>query len=264
MTNVPDKDLVTYIYGLLSTALDFKNLIPGITMALGISAVPAISSACEMNNKERLESLINSIYKYTALLSAFGGIIIALNSEDILNVFYGSSSKDIVVGCDYLVKYFSLTVPFYSMAGTAVFCVQAVGFPKKSISAYAVCGIIRVVLNIILVSDDRFILFGSVISGAAGYLLMCVWNIIIVKKASRTRFDIINNVLKPIMISVITYFSMYYLFGDTVFSSNILISLCFKALICAAIFVALCLLFKSFTFSEIFSFTNCKKNGLNT
>ncbi len=263
MTNVPDKDLVTYVYGLLSAALDFKNLIPGVTMALGICAVPAISSACEINDKERLDSLINSIYKYTALLSAFGGVLIALNSTDILNVFYGSSSQDIVVGCDNLVKYFSLTVPFYSMAGTAVFCVQAVGHPKKSIAAYAVCGIIRVVLNILLVSDERFVLLGSVISGAAGYLIMCIWNIIIVKKVSVTKFDIISNIIKPIMISAITYFSMYYLFGNAVLSSNNLLSLCLKALICAAIFVALCLLFKSFTFSEIFSFTNCKKNGLN-
>ena len=57
--NVGEDDLVTYAYGIFSTALDFKNLVIGITMSLGICAVPAISRECELGNNEKLSSLIN-------------------------------------------------------------------------------------------------------------------------------------------------------------------------------------------------------------
>ena len=51
LAGAQQSDIVTYVYGLMSTALDFKNLIPGITMALGVCAVPAVSAAAEGDNK---------------------------------------------------------------------------------------------------------------------------------------------------------------------------------------------------------------------
>lgn len=258
---VTDSDLVTYVYGLLSSALDFKNLIPGVTMALGVCAVPAISSACEMKNNERLSVLINSIYKYTALLSAFGGIFLALCSRDILSLFYGASSPDIVIGCDSLVKYFALTVVFYSLAGTAVFAVQAVGYPQKSIKPYVVSGIIRVALNLILVSNSRFILLGSVISGAVGYFVMWVWNVRIVCRVTKTKFDMLNVVIKPLTVSVVSYFASKIIYSSIIFDGSLIIKLLIEIVICGVFFCILCFLCKVLKFSEIFSTINFKKNS---
>lgn len=258
---ISSSDFVTYVYGLLSTALDFKNLIPGVTMALGVCAVPAISSACEMKNNERLCTLINSIYKYTALLSALGGIFLALCSSDILSVFYGASSPDIVIGCDSLVKYFALTVPFYSLAGTAVFAVQAIGCPQKSIKPYVVSGAIRVVLNLILVSRKEFVLIGSVISGAAGYFVMWIWNVRIVCKVTKTKFDILNVVIKPLMVAVVTYFCSNIIYSNISLNCNILIKLLIEIAIYCTIFCILCFMCKVLKISEIFSTINFKKNA---
>lgn len=258
--DIADSDLVTYVYGLLSTALDFKNLIPGVTMALGVCAVPAISSACEMKDSERLSVLINSIYKYTALLSALGGIFLALFSRDILSLFYGKSSPDIVTGCDSLVKYFALTVPFYSLAGTAVFSVQAVGFPQKSIKPYVFSGVIRVVLNLILVRKSGLILLGSVISGAVGYFVMWVWNAGIVCKITKTEFDLLNAVIKPLTVSVLSYFSSKIICSYITFECNLIIKLLIEAAVCGTIFCILCFLCNVLKFSEIIFAFNFKKN----
>lgn len=259
-----DDDIATYIYGLLSSAIDFKNLIPGITMALGICAVPAISSACEARNTDHLSGLINSIYKYTSLISAAGGIVLALCSRDILTFFYGISAPDIVIGCDTLVKYFALTVPVYSLAGTAVFCVQAIGVPQKSIAPYVASGIIRVVLNIILVSNERFILMGCVLAGAAGYFVMFVWNVVVVKKVSKTKFDLKNVVIKPAIISIVSYFLLNYIFKFINPGSNLLIYLLIKFTVCALVFCMLCFIFRAVDLNEITFYRKCKKNGLNT
>lgn len=60
-----------------SSALDFKNLVPGIVMALGVTAVPAVSSSYE-SNSPKFNALINSIMKYTSILACFGGCVLAL------------------------------------------------------------------------------------------------------------------------------------------------------------------------------------------
>lgn len=264
MSKTENTDAVTYAFGLFSTASDFKNLIPGITMALGVCAVPAVSAAFELKNQNSLNSLINEIYKYTVLLSVWGGIFLYNSSEKILNLFFSSSSPDIPSGCNMLVKYFALTVPFYCLAGTAVFCTQAIGKAEKCITPYVVCGIIRSVFNIILVKNEKFLLFGAVISGAAGYFLMGIWNVLIVKKYTKTDFSIKNILLKPVFIGIcLTLFVKKLNFFED-FSQNLLINLLIEFVICSLVFCILCLLFKSLNVKEIFCFIKSKKNARNT
>jgi stage V sporulation protein B len=259
-----NEDVVSYVYGILSSAIDFKNLVPGITMALGVCAVPAVSSAFESKNKEHLQSLINSVYKYTALLSMAGGIIIALNSKSILELFYSNSAPDIVVLCEGLVKWFALSVPFYSLASASVFCVQAVGAPKKTIAPYVVSGIIRVILNILLVSNENFILFGNVISGAVGYFFMFLWNTKTLKRISGVKISKTNAYLKPTIIGLLSFFSFNYLLGIENFSKNSAINLLIGTTLFGAFFCMLCLLFKVLIFNDVFCLFKIKKNGLNT
>ena len=258
------EDVATYVYGLLNTSLDFKNLIPGITMALGICAVPAVSAAYEVSEKGRLSALINEIYKYTSLLSVLGGVFLAVCSRETLEFFYSSSSPDIPIGCDLTVKYFGLTVPCYCLAGTAVFLVQAIGRAEKSITPYIVCGIIRSVLNIILVRQQNFLLYGAVISGAVGYFVMAVWNIFIVKKYSKTKFELKNAVVKPVLIGTIMYFSLPWLYNSVEVGQNFFINLLIKIAICFALFCILCFLFKCVKFRDFFCAINSKKKSENT
>ena len=264
LSNTADEDIISYVYGILSSALDFKNLIPGITMALGVCAVPAVSSAFETKNKEHLEGLINSVYKYTAVISAGGGIIIALCSKEILQLFYSSYAPDIVISCEELVKNFCLSIPVYSLASAAIFCVQAVGAPKKTIAPYAVSGIIRVILNILLVSNEDYILIGNVISGAAGYTLMLFWNTKTLKKISGVKISKKNSYFKPAFIGLLSYYLFKFVFSNVVFSKMLQINLLIEFALFGAAFCMLCFLFKVLIFSDVFCVLKSKKNGLNT
>ncbi|MBR3737329.1 MAG: polysaccharide biosynthesis C-terminal domain-containing protein [Eubacterium sp.] len=257
-------DTVTYVWGILSAALDFKNLVPGITMALGVCAVPAVSAAFESKNKEHLAMLINSVYKYTSIISFAGGIIIALNAKDILSLFYSKSAPDIVAACEEPVKYFALSVFIYSLAGAAVFCVQAVGKPKKSVFPFIVSGIIRVILNILLISNEKYILLGSVISGAAGYLIILIWNSEVLKKWAQIEISLLNSLIKPALIALITYFLLKKSLNYFDILSSGLIKLLMKVGFSGLVYCILCFLFKLLSFEEIFCILKTKKNGLNT
>ena len=259
VSGVSPKDIITYVYGMLSSAADFKNLVPGITMALGVCAVPAISSAYEAHNGEQMNTLINSLYKYTSVISVAGGVLIAVNSEDILNLFYRNSAPDIVISCNELIKYFALSVPVYSLAGASVFCVQAIGIPKKTVLPYVFSGIIRVILNILLVSNEKFILFGSVISGAVGYYIMFVMNTRTVKKSVKVVINIKNSYFKPFFVGMLTYYSGEYLISQINLSTNPVIKVLIKLAVLSLIYCILCFLFNLFSFKEIFCIFKSKK-----
>lgn len=252
VSNVSNDDIRTYVFGLLNTALDFKNLIPGVTMALGVCAVPAISSAFEGENTEQLKSLITSIYKYTMLVSTMGGVFVIMCSEDILKLFYGKNAMDIVIGCDDLVRAYSVIVPIYCMAGTSVFIVQALGNPEKTIKPFIISGIIRLALNLILISNPKFILFGDVISDGVGYLVMCAWNIIIATKISKIKFNFKEIIIKPFFATLVNVFLLNILFNCLNLEISVVFNLLIKMSLCGATFCILWFLLKVLKFSEFF------------
>ena len=258
VSTLEKSDSVTYVFGLFSTALDFKNLVPGVTMALGVCAVPAICAEFESKNSEKLSDLINSVYKYTSLLSFFGGGVIAICSYDILSIFY-SGSKDIVEGCNTLVALFGLTVPVYSLASTAVFCVQALGKPERSVCSYAVSGVIRVVLNVILIRFTKLGLIGAVVSGAAGYLALFIWNVLLAKSISKVKFSIKNIVIKPFLVSAFATFVTFkacYFIG---FENSSVFNLLIKTSVFGGIYCILCIFVKLINFEQIFCVLKMKK-----
>lgn len=250
--NISNKDLPTYVFGVFSASLDFKNLVPGVTMALGISAVPAISRAFEQKNQERFSALVNSVYKYTVLLSSLGGIVLYVCSEEILNLFYGKDSRDIVVSSVGLVKCFALTVVFYSLAGTAVFAVQAVGLSQKSILPYAVSGIIRIVLNVVLVTDERFVLYGAVVSGAVGYAVLTAWNIAVLCKYTKIKFDFLRVILLPFAAFGLTLYFCKILFVQPFLPDSTIGLIIIKAVISLIFYCILCFLCGMLNFKGFF------------
>lgn len=257
-SDVNTNDVVAYSYGIFSTALDFRNLIVGITMSLGVCAVPAISREFELNDKDKLSSLVNSIYKYTTLLSLLGGVLLSLYAHEILSLFY-SSSQDIVNGCEDLVRFFGFSVVFYSLSGTAVNAVQAVGCPEKSIKPYIISGLIRVALNILLIKNEAFLLNGAVISGAVGYLVMCVWNLVIVKKMGKISFDFKEVVAKPVIITVITFYVSVNVYNYIDASCSAVINLLIKISVSSLIFCILCFSLKSLKLSSFFLHQKSKR-----
>lgn len=256
INNVSDLDLSTYVYGLLSTAMDFKNLVPGVTMALGVCAVPAISRSYELGDMTKTSSLVNSIFKYTILLSSLGGIALACCSGEIMTLFYSKSSPDVVIGATDLVKYFGLTVFSYSLAGTSVFVLQALGIPKKAIPAYIISGVIRVVLNYVLISNEKLVLYGAVISGAVGYIIMSIINVIFAIKYAGIKLSFKDIIFLPSVVFIGTLGIFKYLCLYLIQTQNVVVTLVEKGLFVLISYIILCFLCRLLNFRRFFRYFN--------
>lgn len=256
---VAENDLTTYVYGLFSAALDFKNLIPGITMALGVCAVPAVCREYERGEQQRLAQLINAVYRYTMLLSVGGGALLALTANRLLSVFYQHSDPDIVAGCAPLVRSFAITVPAYSLASTAVFLVQALGKPERSVLPYVLSGVIRIALNIVLIPNEKLLLSGAVVAGAVGYLVMAALNMRIVGKLSGVRLALLPVLLKPLIAGLLSYFGTYYTVSSFFNINSDIAYLLIEGVVFLVFFCILCIALRLVRLKEIFSYFHSKK-----
>lgn len=256
LVDVSQSDIPTYLYGIYSASLDLKNLVPGITMALGVCAVPTISKAFE--NKEDISPITNSIIKYTLLISCFGGFAISLSSYEMLNMLY-SSSMDIVLGAEKLVVGFGLSTFIYSVAGVVVYSVQAIGCARKSIMPFIASGAIRIVLNYVLVRYTEFNLIGVVISGAIGYLVITIWNLAILIREARLKIQFVKVVVKPLFVSLNSLIIGIYAQNYINFSKNFMEVFLIKVSIFCVFFCILCICLRIIDINELLSVFKKKK-----
>lgn len=250
--NYFDGDIFTYVFGIYSSALDFKNLIPGMVMALGVTAVPAISSAYE-SDSPKFNLLINSVLKYTSILSCFSGIVLALFPSEILSLFYGNSNGDIAKFGSDILFYLAVTVLPCCLASSCVFCAQSLGLSKKTILPFAVSGGIRVITNIILIPKMTINISAVAISNFMGFLIILIWNMIIISKNTGASFAVKDIFFKPIFCSGTVYFAVKFIKEAFFTQTSSLLTLTICGIICSFLTASLLVLFKCVRISDIIS-----------
>lgn len=72
------KDILSWLIGGRGTAMTYVNLIPNITLTFGISALPVITSAWAVKNRERLVRTVESVIRLTLLVALPASIGLAV------------------------------------------------------------------------------------------------------------------------------------------------------------------------------------------
>lgn len=207
--NYNGNDVYTYVFGIFATVLDFKNLVPAIVMVLGVTAVPAVSTAYE-NSNGKFSSLLTSIFKYAVVLSVAGGLILSVFSKEILGVFYSNSNSDIVDNGSYLLKMMGIFILPCALATVTVYTTQALGFAKSTIPAFIISCVLRLAIHFVFIPDSKYNVLAAAISNAAGFLVVVVMNLITIRKKTNARFSCLNIFIKPVICGIITYVAVSY------------------------------------------------------
>lgn len=248
--SVSTDDVLSYVFGIYAVDLDFRSLIPSFVMALGITAVPAVSVAYE-GGQENFSSVLTSILKYTVILSTFGGIILSLFSRDMLYIFYGSNSNDIVENGNQLLFWFGVTALPGAVASTTVFCTQSLGYAKNTIMPFAVSAVVRIAVNYILITDNNINILGSAFSNFIGFSVIAIWNLYTIKSKTKAKIRYAEIFIKPILCAVVTYFCVYFIKTRLINATNSILLTVINASVCLLIFIMLQFLTKTITFSEL-------------
>ncbi len=242
-------DIHTYVLGIFATALDFRNLVPSIVMALGVAAVPAVSSAYE-NGSESFSNLISSIFKYSTVFSCLGGTVLMLFGDEILTVLFSKSNPDIAENASRILFWFGATVVPSGVATTVVYCAQSLGFADKSIPSFIVGAAVRVLINFLLIPKSGIDILGSTASVFFGFLVIVIWNILIITKYTNVKIGLFSTFVKPVFCAVITYLSVFFIKSHNIFTINLYIDLMIYTTISLTIFVSLLFFTKCMTLKD--------------
>lgn len=152
----PELDLSqipNYLYGCYTgLAVTVFNLVPALTTAFGISALPTVAASWAVQNREKTLRNIESVLRMTSLLAIPAGLGITALAEPILTLLFSSRPMEVAIAAPILqvlgvgVIFVAITTPVNSM-------LQAVGRTDLPVKLMLLGGGVKLLTNYILVAQ---------------------------------------------------------------------------------------------------------------
>ena len=199
------EEVRTYLWGAYGMAMDFRTLVPTLTTAFGVSALPALSAAWAVKDKDGAKTTVNTALRYMMMIALPAGIGMAVLAKPILTLIYGRGSSaptiDIV---QYIMVVYGLTTALMSISTPVSNMLQAVGRTDIPIRSILVAAFAKIAINFILVGNPRFTIYGAVIGTVVFYLIVTVYNVAALLRITKVPLQLGTVIVKPLIASLLS------------------------------------------------------------
>ncbi len=200
----------TYLYGCFGLATTIMMLIPAVTQAFGISALPSVTAAWASGNKKILKKNIEVVLKMTTLITIPAGLGMVALSYPIMNLAYGGgkSQNEVYIAASVLVLlgfggiFASTSTPICSM-------LQAVGRVDLPVKLLSLGVIMKILLNYILVGIPVINIQGAGAGTIFCYGFVTIAALYYLSKETKIRFNLVSVLIKPLLAGIICAVSAY-------------------------------------------------------
>ena len=191
--------------GLLSKVVTIIHLPLAITGAFSTALVPAISSAISLKDYETVNKRLSFSFFATMLmiLPCTAGLIALANP--ILQLIYPQAPEGGII-----LIFSTITMLFISL--NYVIEGGLYGFGKVQVPAIAlgIGGVVKLVLNILLISNPSINILGAVISSIACQVILFAICMYYLNKEIKLKISFKQHIFKPIFASVIMGVIVYF------------------------------------------------------
>lgn len=246
------ESIADYIYGLHASVVNVKNLIPTITISIGVSVIPILSAAWAAKNKHRIKVTVESALRITSMLALPAGLGIAALSEPILRLLYSKQTHIIPIAAPMLCIY-GFGMIMFSIASPITNMLQAVGRMDIPLKSVAIGSAVKIILNFILIGNPKININGAVWSTMVCYVVMLSINYTALLKVTKVKIDYSSVFIKPLIAA--TACGLAALFSYSLLAEklavNATISTLFAICVGAAFYAAVLLLVKGISRDDV-------------
>ncbi|MDD2362446.1 MAG: polysaccharide biosynthesis protein [Oscillospiraceae bacterium] len=187
-------DVIAFLTANRDIAMTYVNLIPNITLSLGISALPIITSAWELRDGNHLRKMVSTVLRITLLISLPAGLGLSVMARPIMKLIYEPYNAS-VAGPQ--LEALGIAVIFICLVAPINAIFQAIGradIPAKIVLAG---GAVKLILNLMLVLNPRINIMGSAYSTLACYVVMVILSLYKLRRSLNTRIKWRSIFIKP-------------------------------------------------------------------
>ena len=207
------KMLPEYLFGSYSgLAVSIFNLVPAITTAFAISALPFITAAWAVGNREATRRNIESVLRITLLMAFPAGLGIFALSGPILNLLFSGRAMEAAIIAPVL-RVMGLSTILVSVTTTVNSMLQAVGLVKLPVKLMLAGGVIKLATNYCLVAVPSINIQGVPYGTLLCYLFIVGVSLFALCRKTGVAIAFSSVVLRPLMAGLICAASAYLGYG---------------------------------------------------
>lgn len=186
-----------FLFGCYSNALAIFMLVPAITQAFGVSALPSLTTAWTKGKSEEISNSIESIIRITGLFCFPAGLGMSALAEPIANLLYGQiAGVQIIARCLIILGIGSI---FSALSTPISAMLQAVGRVDLPVKFLLVSLVIKVGLNYFLCGIPEINVLGAGTGTLFCYLFVTIGEIIALCRIANVKLNFNRTFLKPII-----------------------------------------------------------------
>lgn len=250
-------EVLAWLTGNRGTAMTYVNIVPNITLTLGISALPVVTSAWTLKDHKQLKSTVESVLRITMLIALPCGVLLSVLGEPLMYVVYGRTHVSEVVGL--LLQTLGIATVFICLVGPINSLLQAVGRADVPVKIILAGGVVKTLLNIVLVLQPSININGSSYSTLICYVVMVVLSLRAVRKVMGIRLQWSSVIIKPLIAALVC--------GGVAFGSYQLLNLAMPrrlapiiaCVIACIVYLIVLIMVKAFTKEDILMLPKGKK-----
>lgn len=247
----------TSLYGIeTGMILPLINLPNVLISAIALACIPDISYSYSQGND--VKSKISQIYKTVFIFILPCCVGLFLLAKPILSFVFPTLDYNMLNIASTLLKFSVFEMFFLCFVSVSNAILQALGKSKTPVVSLVIGMCVKIILTIILVSNNSLNIYGLTIASAFGYFVASCIAILEIKKQTAFRLRLLELVLPIIACSIMTAGVLVWL---GLFGENLTFIKLFTCILLAVIVYFACIFaFRQFKLKDIKNILQIKKN----
>ncbi len=199
---VSPRQLPTFMYGSYEgLAMLIYGLVPTLTAMFGKSALPSLSDAWARRDKAAFAESLQKMMTVSAVIAIPSGLGICVLARPALMFLFAARAAEVEAAAEPL-AIMGLSVVFFGLSLPCFTVIQTLGKPAKAAAVIAAGGVIKLLLNLALISIPEINLSGAAVSELVSSAFVCVLTLREVYKLGGVRCSLLETYIKPLYAGV--------------------------------------------------------------
>jgi len=226
-------------YGILSGKVEGLILFPlSFNIALTTTLIPAVSQFKARGETNKAKYIIKLAILVGILIGIPCFICVFIYAEDILKILFPNASDGSI-----MLKYSSITIIIAIVAQTINSYLQGMHKMGIQIISISIGCVIKLILNIILISNKQIGIYGAVASNIISYAIMLIILAFYLIKKEKISFELNKFFVKPVILTISMYIILKSIHEINIVNSKVL-KFGLNVFVGAVIYILLIILFR--------------------
>ena len=205
-------------YGILSGKIESLLMFPlSFNMAFTTTLIPTVSGLKARSEKEKAENILKLTIHAGILIGVPCVIIFFAYAEEILKILFPFASEGSV-----MLKYSAIIIIITIIIQTINSYLQGMHKMGIQILSISIGCLIKLILNIVLIREERIGIYGAVASNVISYFCIAIILVSYLIRKEKIRFEIDKFLIKPVILTTIMYIILKSTYKVEILDSNIL------------------------------------------